>query len=116
VVWERADVVGSSRLCSRAATAKAIAFSNPGMKRLCTVGVELVRKGSFSQLPSVANLHGLGASVRSAAIPHLQTTFAFWYLASDSELVFDGDTGDTEPTPASRRYGIEFRRKGRQQR
>jgi TonB dependent receptor len=46
--------------------------------------------------------------IRTTAIPHLQSTFALWYLASDSELVFGGDTGDTEATPASQRYGIEF--------
>ena len=64
--------------------------------------------GPASKVPLLVQQRGAEVGVRSTAIPHLQTTFAFWYLASNSELVFDGDTGDTEPTPASRRYGLEF--------
>jgi hypothetical protein len=32
---------------------------------------------------------------------------AVWYLELDSELLFVGDAGNTEPSRASRRYGIE---------
>jgi hypothetical protein len=64
--------------------------------------------GSAAKVPLLVQQRGAEVGVRSTAIPHLQTTFALWYLASNSELVFDGDTGDTEPTPASKRYGIEF--------
>ena len=35
-------------------------------------------------------------------------TFVGFWLHLDSELVFTGDGGTTEPNPASRRYGIEF--------
>jgi hypothetical protein len=64
--------------------------------------------GPASKVPLLVQQRGGEVGVRSTAIPHLQTTFALWYLASNSELVFDGDTGDTVPTPASERYGIEF--------
>ena len=64
--------------------------------------------GPASKVPLLVQQRGAEIGVRSTAIPHLQTTFALWYLASNSELVFDGDTGDTVPTPASERYGIEF--------
>ncbi len=64
--------------------------------------------GSAAKVPLLVQQRGGEVGVRSTAIPQLQTTFALWYLASNSELVFDGDTGDTVPTPASERYGIEF--------
>jgi len=48
------------------------------------------------------------AGVRTAAIPHLQSTLEIWYLHSNGELLQDGDTGGTTPSPeSSNRYGIE---------
>jgi len=46
--------------------------------------------------------------VRTRAVEHLQTSVALWMMDSDSELVFAGDTGGTEPTGPSRRMGIEW--------
>ncbi len=48
------------------------------------------------------------AGVRTAAVPHLQSTVEIWYLHSNSELLQDGDTGGTSPSEQpSNRYGIE---------
>ena len=52
--------------------------------------------------------YGAEVGVRTAAIPQLQSTAAFWWLDSDSELVFAGDAGTTEATRPSRRYGVEL--------
>ena len=46
--------------------------------------------------------------LRTAIVPHLQSTFALWYLHLDSELVFDGDAGTTVPSRPSERTGVEF--------
>ena len=47
--------------------------------------------------------------VRTAGLPHLQSTFSLWYLRSNSELEQDGDTGGTTPSDSpSNRYGIEW--------
>jgi hypothetical protein len=46
--------------------------------------------------------------IRSAFIPHLNTSLAAFLLDSNSELVFDGDAGTTAPNRPSRRYGMEF--------
>jgi hypothetical protein len=47
--------------------------------------------------------------LRTAAVPHLQSTFELWYLHSNSELTQDGDTGGTLPSEqSSNRYGIEW--------
>ena len=50
---------------------------------------------------------GAEAGVRSTFIPRLQLAASLWTLGLDSELVFAGDGGTTEPTRASRRTGIE---------
>ncbi|MGA3125860.1 MAG: TonB-dependent receptor [Candidatus Korobacteraceae bacterium] len=47
--------------------------------------------------------------VRTAAVPHLQSTLALWYLHSNSELMQDGDTGGTSASEqSSNRYGVEW--------
>ena len=51
---------------------------------------------------------GAELGVRTEAIPHLQSSLALWILNFDSELVFVGDGGTTEPSRPSRRYGIEW--------
>lgn len=55
----------------------------------------------------LARTRGAELGVRTAAIPHVQTTLAFWDLDIGSELVFAGDSGTTEASGASRRCGIE---------
>ena len=51
---------------------------------------------------------GAEIGVRTAIVPDLNSTVAFWWLDSDSELVFVGDSGDTTATRPSRRYGVEL--------
>ena len=62
----------------------------------------VVAGGKVSQTWSTATLgttmdHTVGVQVRH-----------FWYLQLDSELLFVGDAGITEPSRASRRYGVEW--------
>lgn len=45
---------------------------------------------------------------RTSLVPNLVSTLSLYYLKVDSELVFTGDAGDTEPSAASRRLGVEF--------
>lgn len=60
--------------------------------------------------PATPLVKTLGAEigVSTRMVNHLQTSLAFWMMDSDSELVFAGDTGGTEPTGPSRRVGIEW--------
>lgn len=51
---------------------------------------------------------GLETGIRTSAIPGVVSTVSFWFLDLDSELVFVGDAGGTEPSGASRRYGVEL--------
>ena len=46
--------------------------------------------------------------VRTEIVPGLQSSLALWELRLGSELLFIGDAGDTEPSRASKRRGIEW--------
>ena len=52
--------------------------------------------------------YGAETGVRTLWVKGLQSTLSFWWLQSDSELVFIGDAGNTEATRPSERYGVEF--------
>ena len=57
--------------------------------------------------PLVAT-RGMELGARTEIIPGLQSSLALWRLDIDSELLFIGDAGDTEPGRASRRRGVEW--------
>jgi outer membrane receptor protein involved in Fe transport len=46
--------------------------------------------------------------VRTGIVPSMQSSLAIWRLDIDSELLFTGDAGTTEPSRASRRWGVEW--------
>lgn len=52
--------------------------------------------------------YGVEFGIRNESIPKLVNTLSFWALRSDSELVYVGDAGNTEPGPPSQRYGVEL--------
>ncbi len=51
---------------------------------------------------------GFETGLRTSFLPGLVSTVSLWTLDLDSELVFVGDAGGTEPSGATRRYGVEF--------
>ena len=51
---------------------------------------------------------GAEIGARSEWLGGLQSSVALWRLRSASELVFSGDAGDTSPSRASKRSGIEW--------
>jgi outer membrane receptor protein involved in Fe transport len=51
---------------------------------------------------------GIEVGVKSRLMNNLTASLVVWGLDLDSELVFVGDAGTNEPTPASRRYGVEW--------
>jgi len=60
-------------------------------------------------IPPLIPTKGGEIGMRTAAVPHLQSTFSLWYLHSASELQQDGDTGGTVASQQpSERYGVEF--------
>ncbi len=51
---------------------------------------------------------GAEFGIRTNAIPKLTSTLTFFWLQSDSELVYVGDEGKNEAGPGSERYGVEW--------
>jgi hypothetical protein len=51
---------------------------------------------------------GAEVGARTSLLPGLVSTLSLWGLDLGSELTFDGDTGETDPSGATRRYGVEF--------
>jgi hypothetical protein len=61
-----------------------------------------------TRVTPLARGKGAEAGLRVVSVPHLQSTVAWWGLWLDSELVFAGDAGTTEPSRPSQRHGIEW--------
>ena len=59
-------------------------------------------------VPPLVESEGVEVGWRTNQFAGLQSTISAWYLELDSELVFVGDAGSTEPSGASRRYGVEW--------
>jgi hypothetical protein len=51
---------------------------------------------------------GAEIGVRTAVVRGLVSSLTMWALELDSELVFVGDAGGTEPTGRTRRHGVEW--------
>jgi hypothetical protein len=51
---------------------------------------------------------GAEIGIRTALIPKVQLAASLWALKLDSELLFTGDGGTTEPSRATRRTGVEL--------
>jgi hypothetical protein len=60
------------------------------------------------RVPLLVRTKGAEVGARTSILRGLVSTLALWYLESNSELTFSGDSGDTEANGASRRYGIEW--------
>ncbi|MBC7980024.1 MAG: TonB-dependent receptor plug domain-containing protein [Armatimonadetes bacterium] len=56
----------------------------------------------------IVRTYGYELGVRTEVLPNVVSTVALFYLHSDSELIYIGDAGTSEPGPATERYGIEW--------
>jgi hypothetical protein len=61
-----------------------------------------------SPVTPLAASKGSEIGLRTEIIPNLQSSLAIWQLDLDSELLYIGDAGETEPTRASKRKGFEW--------
>ena len=51
---------------------------------------------------------GAEVGLRFAPNPRINSSASLWYLKLDSELLYVGDAGTTEPSTESERWGVEF--------
>ncbi|NJM36720.1 MAG: TonB-dependent receptor plug domain-containing protein [Akkermansiaceae bacterium] len=56
----------------------------------------------------IVTTYGYELGVRTEALKDVVSTVAFFYLHSDSELLYVGDAGSSEAGPATERYGVEW--------
>ena len=74
-----------------------------------TVATVAPREGTpIDPVHPLVRSRGGELGLRTEVIPGLQSSLALWQLNLESELVFSGDAGDTQPSRASRRRGIEW--------
>jgi len=59
-------------------------------------------------VPLLVRSKSAEVGVRTSVIQGLVSTVSLYYLHLDSELTFDGDSGDTQANGPSRRYGVEL--------
>ena len=64
-----------------------------------------------SASPLLVRTKGAEVGVRSKIIPGLDTSVSLFILDQASEIIFQGDTGDTVASRPSRRYGVEWTNK-----
>jgi opacity protein-like surface antigen/outer membrane receptor protein involved in Fe transport len=58
--------------------------------------------------PLLVRSRGGEVGLRTTVVPNLDSSISFFYIHQDSELFFDGDTGDTTAGLPSQRTGIEI--------
>jgi outer membrane receptor protein involved in Fe transport len=65
----------------------------------------------LSSSPLLVRTQGAEVGVRTKIVPGLDSSVSLFVLDQASEIVFNGDAGDTSASRPSRRYGIEWTNK-----
>jgi outer membrane receptor protein involved in Fe transport len=73
-----------------------------------TTAIDPTSGDPVSKVTPLVQTRGEEIGVRTGFVPGVQSSLALWRLDIDSELVFTGDAGTTEPSRASRRWGVEW--------
>lgn len=76
--------------------------------RGAAITVDPVSGDPVDRVTPLVRAKGAEIGLRTVRIRGLQSTVALWYLGIDSELLFVGDAGTTEPGRPSRRVGVEW--------
>jgi outer membrane receptor protein involved in Fe transport len=65
----------------------------------------------LSASPLLVRTQGAEVGIRSKIVPGLVSSVSLFVLDQASEIVFNGDAGDTSPSRPSQRYGVEWTNK-----
>ena len=82
--------------------------SNDARGTVATVAAKDLTGPAISPVDPLVRTRGGELGLRTELVPGLQTSISLWALKLDSELLFVGDAGETEPSRASRRFGLEW--------
>ena len=80
----------------------------PGSRPGCTDGAGACSGDAVERVKPLVRAKGYEVGLRTAILPGLQSTLTLWRLDIESELLFVGDAGTTEPSRPSRRQGVEW--------
>jgi hypothetical protein len=73
-----------------------------------TITVDPVSGDPARRVDPLVRSRGGEVGMRASVVGGLRSTISVWALKLDSELLFVGDAGATEPSTASRRRGVTF--------
>ncbi len=73
-----------------------------------TIGIDPAEGTPVGAVDGLARQWGSEAGARWQPSERFHLTGAVWFLTSESELVFVGDAGTTEPKGSSKRFGVEL--------
>jgi hypothetical protein len=73
-----------------------------------TVTVDPITLAPQGRAPLLVRTKGAEVGARTSIVPGLVSTLSLWFLQSNSELTFSGDSGDTQANGPSRKYGVEW--------
>lgn len=76
--------------------------------RGATIRIDPATGDAATSVDPLVSSKGGEIGVRSQYVQGLNSSLALWWLQLDSELVFVGDAGSTEPSGKSERYGVEW--------
>jgi outer membrane receptor protein involved in Fe transport len=89
-------------------------YANAGMgfhsndARGAVISVDPKSGKAAERVTPLVRAKGAELGMRTVAVRGLQSTVSLWYLGLDSELLFVGDAGTTEPGRPSRCGGVEW--------
>jgi hypothetical protein len=89
-------------------------YANAGMgfhsndARGAVIRVDPTSREFAGTVTPLVRAKGAEVGLRTVRVRGLQSTLTLWYLGLDSELLFVGDAGTTEPGRPSRRIGAEW--------
>ena len=73
-----------------------------------TITIDPITEEPAQQVDLLVKSEGAEIGLRFADDKKYNISAALWWLTLDSELLFVGDAGNTEPSDASKRYGLEL--------
>jgi hypothetical protein len=89
-------------------------YANAGMgfhsndARGTTITIDPVTGLPADKVDPLVETYGFELGVRNESLTDVVSTLALFYLHSDSELLYVGDAGTSEPGPATERFGVEW--------